>query len=98
MTKEEILGELQRQKEILHERFHVKRIGLFGSFASNLAHAESDIDLVVEFDVPLQSYISNRYALLDFLHSLFKRPIDLANPKSLKPYCKEAILKQVEYV
>lgn len=97
LTADEILNLLRQQKEFLHQKFHVTKIGLFGSFASNEATDNSDIDFLVEFDAPLPVYIANRYALYDYLRDMFGRDIDLANPKSLKPFYKDAILSQAVY-
>lgn len=97
LNREEILKVLREQKEFLRREFYVKQIGLFGSFARNEDTAESDIDFLVEFEAPLEIYISNRYALSDYLQHTFKREVDLANPKSLKKFYKEAILKQAVY-
>lgn len=97
LSKEQILQTLSEQKELLHTRFYVTKIGLFGSFARNEANENSDIDFVVEFDAPLAAYIKNRYLLSDYLQSLFKRDVDLANPKSLKPFYKDEILNQAVY-
>lgn len=97
LTRDEIITTLRTQKDLLRTKFYVKRIGLFGSFAKNEANEQSDIDFLVEFDAPLQVYISNRYALSDYLQTLFNREVDLANPNSLKPFYKDRILKQAVY-
>jgi len=97
LTKEEILATLREQKDFLHEKFFVKRIGIFGSFARNEATEKSDIDFLVEFDAPLNIYISNRYQLSDYLENLFHKHVDLANPKSLKPLYKSEILINAIY-
>ena len=97
LTQKQILATLKEQKSLLNEKFYVKSIGLFGSFARNEATEASDIDFVVEFDAPLPIYIRNKYSLHDYLKGLFGRNIDLANPKSLKPIYKNEILNQVLY-
>ena len=97
LTKEEIISVLRQQKELLRTKFYVKNIGIFGSFARNEANEKSDIDFLAEIDAPLEIYVSNRYALLEYLKNLFSREVDLANPSSLKPHYKERILKQAVY-
>lgn len=37
----------------LHQEFGVKTLGIFGSFARDEATANSDLDLLVEFDRPI---------------------------------------------
>ena len=47
-----IIGILRRRDGEIKERFHVKRIGLFGSFARGEEKDSSDADITVEFDQP----------------------------------------------
>lgn len=53
MMREEALAILRKQAPMLKDRFGVKRVGLFGSIARGEGNAESDVDVVVEFDVDL---------------------------------------------
>jgi predicted nucleotidyltransferase len=98
LTKEEIIRVLQQQKNLLQQRFYVKSIGIFGSFARNEATAKSDIDFLAEIDAPLEIYTKNRHALIAYLQNLFAREVDIANPASLKPHYKKRILSQAVYV
>jgi predicted nucleotidyltransferase len=52
---------------------------------------------LVEFDAPLEIYIANRNAAIEYLQKTFGRAVDIANPNSLKPHFKERILKQAIY-
>jgi predicted nucleotidyltransferase len=97
LTREYVLDVLRQQGETLRQQFHVKRIGIFGSVARNEATDKSDIDFVVEFDIPLEAYIKNKYSLGDYLRELFGREVDLANPNSLKPFYKDIILSETLY-
>ncbi len=40
---------LEKNKQILREKFKVKRIGLFGSITRNEHKEASDVDVIVEF-------------------------------------------------
>jgi uncharacterized protein len=53
LTRETIVQLLNRDRGYLAEEFGVSKIGLFGSYATNHPHEESDVDLVVEFDRPI---------------------------------------------
>ncbi|HVX00296.1 MAG TPA: nucleotidyltransferase family protein [Candidatus Babeliaceae bacterium] len=88
---------LKEQKPFLREKFHVREIGLFGSYARNEATEDSDIDFLVELFPPPENYIETKEALRNYLSILFGRKVDLANPRSLKPHFKERILKQAVY-
>ncbi len=50
MDRDQTLHLLAEHKAVLAERFGVKRLALFGSFARDTARADSDIDLLVDFD------------------------------------------------
>ena len=61
--------------------YGVSRIGLFGSFASQTADDDSDIDLLVEFHRP----IGFRYMeLVDYLEALLGREVDVLTPAGLQ--------------
>jgi uncharacterized protein len=50
ITKEEILRALARDKAELAERFKVRTIALFGSYARGDQQVDSDVDILVEVD------------------------------------------------
>lgn len=77
-------------------KFGVKRCGLFGSFLRNRQNPQSDIDLLVEFEMDKKTY-DNYIHLAFFLEELFGRPVDLVTPESLSPYIGPHILREVEY-
>lgn len=75
------------------KKFKIKYVDIFGSFARNERQEESDIDLIIEFEDPIEEHVSERY--FGFLHSMedkFNRKVDLLTPRSIKnPYFKKAI-------
>ena len=97
-TKSDILKELKSLKLELHEKYHVEKLGLFGSYATDCADEESDLDIIIEFlkEQPEIYRIKNEIRTL--LQKRFGLKVDLAREKFLKPYYKEEILKQVIYV
>lgn len=97
MTKQDILTFLKIQKPLLQKQFHVAKIGLFGSFANEVASPNSDIDLLVEFEQGELNIFYIKRELREYLRKEFGREIDLANPNFLKPYYKEKILKAAIY-
>lgn len=78
------------------ERFGVKRIGFFGSFAHGEAQKKSDVDILVEFKQGLKTY-NNYMELKFFLESLFHRKVDLVIKEAIKPRIRHRILKEVIY-
>ena len=73
-TQEAILDCLRQQLDYLREEFHVKRIGLFGSFATEKATADSDVDLVIEFEQPIGLKFID---LCEYLETCLGRKVDV---------------------
>ncbi len=94
-TREQVLTLLYANQ--LHlRRFGVKRCGLFGSFVRSQQHAQSDVDILVEFE-PGQKTFDNFMGLAFFLEDLLGRKVELVTPESLSPYIGPRILHEVEY-
>jgi uncharacterized protein len=49
-TRDQILMFLAQNKTLFRERYHIIRIGLFGSYAREEQNINSDIDLLLEFE------------------------------------------------
>lgn len=94
-TKEQIFLLLDQSDEKL-KNFGVKRCGLFGSFLRDRQNLQSDIDLLVEFEMGKKTY-DNYIHLAFFLEELFGRSVDLVTPESLSPHIGPHILREVEY-
>lgn len=75
--------------------FKVKRLDLFGSLARGEATAESDIDLLVEFEDP-DLHPSKRYfGLLHHLEDTLGCGVDLLTVGGLRnPYLRRRVLKE----
>ena len=95
-SKNDIFRQLQNHQKTL-QNYGVKRCGLFGSFVRGEATPKSDIDLLVEFEPSLKTFI-NFMDLCFFLEELFERKVDVLTPESLSPIFGHKILAEVEYV
>ncbi len=63
-------------------KYHVKKIGLFGSFLKNKKKKKSDIDFLVVLQEPtFDNYMGVKF----LLERLFHKKIDLVTEESLKP-------------
>jgi len=71
----------------------VKKLDLFGSATGTHFKADSDIDLVVEFERYENGNLFNRYfELKERLQHLFEREIDIVVEKAINnPYFKESL-------
>ncbi|PQJ08721.1 nucleotidyltransferase [Flavipsychrobacter stenotrophus] len=72
---------------------NVKKLYAFGSVLTEKFNSESDIDLIVDFDVmEVEKYADNYFDLKFSLQDIFKHPIDLLEEKALKnPYFRQSI-------
>lgn len=52
MNREAVIEYLSSHKHEFETKFGVTKIGLFGSYARNQNHDESDVDIVVELEKP----------------------------------------------
>lgn len=95
-TKKDILSVIQENRDKI-EAYGVKKLGLFGSFVRDEPNAESDIDLLVEFE-PGQKTFDNFIRLSFLLEEILKWPVELVTAESLSPYIRPYIIKEVEYV
>lgn len=74
MTLEEIKELLEKHKGELKEKFQVKRIGIFGSYARGEAKEDSDVDIVVEFHQPIGWEIVD---LHEYLEKILNKRVEL---------------------
>ena len=95
MNRNDILNKLKELKPFLNREYSVKEIGLFGSFASDSAKDDSDIDLLIELEKPIGWKF---FSLEIYLEQIFGRKIDLVTKNTLREKLKEDILNKVNYV
>jgi len=93
---EEIKKILEEHKEELQDRYKIKKMGIFGSYIRNEQKAESDVDILVEFEeVPdLIEFVD----LKNYLSELLNVKVDLVMKSVLKPNIGKRILKEVVYI
>ena len=95
-TKEEILKILRDELPYLREKFNVKSIGLFGSYARGEQKDKSDVDILVEFSKPIGFF--KFMELEEYLSKRLGVKVDLVTPDALKPMIKPQIMREVVYV
>ncbi len=95
-TLQEIESILRDQKPILRQRFKVKEIGIFGSFARGEQKDTSDLDLLIDFEEPIG--LIRYVGLQNYLSDEVGERVDLVTKSGLKPRISGHILKEVIYV
>jgi hypothetical protein len=93
---EDIIDLLHRSRAKLGS-LGIKSIGLFGSFVRSESTAQSDIDILVEFNRDRITY-DNFIDTYFFLEELFNHEVEVVTADSISPYIKPYIMKEVEYV
>lgn len=92
LTKDLLLAELRQLKPQLTQRYGLKRMALFGSYAQNKAKADSDIDLVVEL---AEWDLFTLVHLKEELEKDLEKPVDLIPfSDSMNPFLKKRIQRE----
>ena len=92
--KADILRVIRERQSELADRFSVRRIGVFGSFARGNASAESDVDILVELAEPtFDHYMDLKF----YLEEVLNRSVDLVMADTVKPRLRPIIGKEVVY-
>lgn len=97
LTKETIIDYLTQHKSDFNQKYSISKIGLFGSFARNSYHDESDIDIVYETDSKGLTF-SQILQLENELSTTPGKEIDLVNLKYMNPLIKRKAFKEIVYI
>lgn len=93
LTREAILQRLRKSYPELRERFGVRQISLFGSFASETANEASDVDLIVDFERPIGLGFVE---LVEYLETLLGRKVDVLTEAGLRGIRLPAVARRIE--
>ena len=94
---DEIKEILESHKKDLREKYNVKLIGVFGSFARGEQSETSDIDILVELEKPMGlKFIHLTYYLEEILGS--KVEVVTLNALKQKPRLLESVKEDLIYV
>ena len=85
---QQIIAKLSASRPALSERYPIKRLALFGSYARDEANPESDIDVLVEFSEPVGFQF---FDLAKELEGLLDHSVDLVSRNGIKPAYYAAI-------
>jgi len=91
MTQSELLKKLTHIKSELKQRFGIEEFALFGSYARDEAHEDSDVDIAI-----LKSSKKNfflRMQASEFLKAQLQTDVDMGYFDSMKTFIKNRIKK-----
>lgn len=94
-TREEILAGLASAKAELQNRFRVRSLALFGSYARNQQTEKSDVDVLVEVDPSIGlGFVS----LAEELERRLQQRVDLVSSRAVKPNRRRFIEADLIYI
>jgi predicted nucleotidyltransferase len=85
---------LREHQPMLHKRYGVRSIGIFGSWVRGTQRKKSDIDILVEIEdetITLFQFAELR----EYLQDLLGIRVDLVEKNSLKPRISHHVLQEV---
>jgi uncharacterized protein len=94
MNKEYIFQKLDENRDTI-KSFGVRKLGIFGSYASGDEKRTSDMDFLVEFE---KKTFDNYMDLKIFLEKLFDCKVDLVIADSVKPRLHKPIFEEAIYM
>jgi len=95
-TFDELKRILQDRKDELSTTYGINEIGLFGSYATDKQKKSSDLDILVQFQKPIDllTFVRLKY----YLSEILGVNVDLVMKTALKPSIGKEILREVMYV
>lgn len=95
MQKETIINYLIKHKQEFQKKYEIEKIGLFGSYARNEAHQDSDIDIFVQMKPDLFKLSELKQQIEEDLE---KKVDIIRNHKYIKPFLLKMIQRDIYYV
>jgi uncharacterized protein len=90
-----------QQKEIILNHLKTLRplkVGIFGSYARGENMQDSDLDILIHLDYPNQISLLKLVSVEQDLSEELGIPIDLVTEKSMSPYMRPYIEKDLNYI
>ena len=79
-------------------RYQVRRMALFGSVLRDDFRPDSDVDVLVVFDLSARTSFVTLGKMKRELSTIFQRQVDLIPQDGLKPAIREAVLSSAQEV
>jgi uncharacterized protein len=92
LSKLEIIDLLKAKKQYLAKNYGVSGIALFGSYASDNATENSDVDLVLDFFSPIGFRF---YNVIEDLEAIFNKKVDVLTRAGIDSIRSEKIKKNI---
>jgi predicted nucleotidyltransferase len=94
-TKKEILQKLKAIKPLLQEKYNLTELALFGSYARDEQHMESDIDIMVKLSThSFRSFCDTAYTLEDLFPGI---KVQIVSRGGIRPQYFERLKEDLIY-
>jgi len=94
-TKKEILQKLKAIKPLLQEKYYLTELALFGSYARDEQHMESDIDIMVKLSTPsFRNFCDTAYTLEDLFPGI---KVQIVSRGGIRPQYFERLKEDLIY-
>lgn len=94
--KEDIITILKERKTHLIQKYHITKIGIFGSVIRDEAGQDSDIDILVDFSD--EASLLDHSGLKIYLENMFGESVDVVPERAIRKELKGQILSDVLYI
>ncbi|MDR2233298.1 MAG: nucleotidyltransferase domain-containing protein [Tannerella sp.] len=98
ISQSQILLYLSENKQNISRKYHLKKIGIFGSYARDEQTLKSDLDLLIEFEDNTPDLTEKKDFLRKEIQSVFHIRVDICREKYIKPIFRQQILSDAIYV
>jgi predicted nucleotidyltransferase len=92
----EIAARIRANGAIFKDRYHLDRIGVFGSFVHGEQTPDSDVDLLVEFTRKPSGFAY--FEPIFFAEEILGRKVDFVEPPLLRERLRDRVMKDTVYV
>lgn len=93
---QEIQSILQQARPLLYEKYKVKTLGIFGSYARHEEKPSSDVDILIDYTETPDLF--KMLELEEYLSQLIGIQADVVTINGLRPRPKERILKDAIFL
>lgn len=84
MTLDDLKNIISAHRQELLEKYYIKSIGVFGSYARGEQTEESDVDLLVEFNTEIDFFLI--FDLEEYISKLLNKKVEVFTENTLKPF------------
>ena len=96
LRQQDILNYLTQHKKEFQEKYNIEKIGLFGSYAREEAHEDSDIDIVINLK---KTTLSALVGIKEDIESYFQTHVDIIQYRDkMNGFLKSRIDRDTIYV